>query len=93
MISALGDEGSYVYAFISELPGENSVFTPELMKNDPQIGTNAVNQLVSLPLAEKDAVAYPDRYVEVVFSREFLEADNVGDINQVNFFCFFFINC
>ncbi|MBQ2624803.1 MAG: hypothetical protein IJG18_06870 [Kiritimatiellae bacterium] len=82
VISALGDEGSYVYAFISELPGENSVFTPELMKNDPQIGTNAVNQLVSLPLAEQDAVAYPDRYVEVVFSREFLEADNVGDINQ-----------
>ena len=82
VISALGDEGSYVYAFISELPGENSVFTPELMKNDPQIGTNAVNQLVSLPLAEQEAVAYPDRYVEVVFSREFLETDNLGDINQ-----------
>ena len=34
-----------------------------------------------MPLAEKDAIAYPDRYVEVIFSREWLEADNCGDIN------------
>ena len=82
IITAKGATGSFAYAFISETPDESSVFTPVLMKIDPQIGSNAVQQAVSLPLAEKDAIAYVDRYVEVVFSRSYLATDNLGDINR-----------
>ena len=73
---------SFVYAYIANTVGDNSVFTPTLVKIDPQLDrSQPIQQPVSLPLAEKDAVAYPDRYMEIVFSREWLEADNLGDIN------------
>ena len=72
---------SYVYAFIENTANEGSVFSPVLSKIQPQVGTDAVEHSVVLPLAEKDAIAYPDRYLEVIFSREWLEADNCGDIN------------
>ena len=72
---------SFVYAFVQNTAGEGTVFTPSL-KIKPQAGKNvAMQEDVVMPLAEKDAIAYPDRYVEVIFSREWLEADNCGDIN------------
>ena len=72
---------SFVYAFVQNTAGEGTVFTPSL-KIKPQAGKDtAMQEDVVMPLAEKDAIAYPDRYVEVIFSREWLEADNCGDIN------------
>ncbi len=72
---------SFVYAFVQNTAGEGTVFTPSL-KIKPQTGKDtAMQEDVVMPLAEKDAIAYPDRYVEVIFSREWLEADNCGDIN------------
>ena len=72
---------SFVYAFVQNTAGDGTVFTPSL-KIKPQAGKDtAMQEDVVMPLAEKDAIAYPDRYVEVIFSREWLEADNCGDIN------------
>ena len=73
---------SFVYAFISDLPDEGgTMFTPSIMKIQPQIGDDYVEQAVSLPQYQKDTVAYPDRYVEVIYSREWRVEDNLGDIN------------
>ena len=52
---------SFVYAFIQNTAAEGSVFTPSL-KIKPQAGKDtAMQEDVVLPLAEKDAIAYPDR--------------------------------
>ena len=71
---------SFVYAFIINTAADDSQFTPTL-KRQVQVGWDPVSLAVSLPIAEKDAIAYPDRYVEAIFAREWLPEDNLGDIN------------
>ncbi len=73
---------SFVYAFINNVQDEQGgSFTASMMKIQPQLGDNYVEQSVTLPQYQDKAVSYPDRYIEIIYSREWLVEDNLGDIN------------
>lgn len=78
---------SFFYAAFSQTPDDTSRYETNLIKFEPKTGSGtrlgeAVEVVVALPKEEKDAVAYDSRHVEMIFSREWRELDNCGDINQ-----------
>ena len=78
---------SFFYAAFSQIPDESGRFETALLKFEPHMATTGrgdelADATIALPKAEKDAVAYDDRHVEMIFSKEWRELDNCGDINQ-----------
>ena len=78
---------SFFYAAFSQMPDESGRFETALLKFEPHMAQDSrsdelADATIALPKAEKDAVAYDDRHVEMIFSKEWRELDNCGDINQ-----------
>ena len=77
---------SFFYCWILDTKDESGNWIgAHLGAIQPAVGTNTSDfaaQPVILPDYDTDTVQYDRRYVEGVFSREYLPKDNVGDINQ-----------
>ena len=76
---------SFLYTWLSHVFGENAGLSSSNLGDSalPEIaGHGAVATPVGLPEAATEGGPYPETYVEAVFSREWREFDNCGDINQ-----------
>ena len=77
---------SFFYCWILNTREENGNYTGEFLGSIlPAVGTDTIDiaeQPVGLPDYDAEAVQYERRYVEGIFSKEYLVKDNVGDINQ-----------
>ena len=60
--TAFDNLDSFVYAFIENVATDGSIFTPILSKLQPQLGYDAVEHSVVLPLAEKFQKRHPKAF-------------------------------
>ena len=76
---------SFLYTWLNHAFGEGGGLTSSILGDSalPEIaGTRPAATPVGLPESPTEGGPYPETYAEAVFSREWREFDNCGDINQ-----------